>query len=120
MLKRPLITILALTILIFSGCAFADEKTVTDSQFVMLYVDLSFAAEQFLSDSVLLAQVQDSVFEAHDITRDEFDLYKIALDKSPERWSEIWQMVALEIEKREEAIKSEKMPSARGNRRPKD
>jgi len=101
----------AILILFAAGCSMADKPVIADSQFVMLYVDLSFTAEQLLSDSTMLAQVQDSVFEAHEITREQFDNYKAALDSSPERWSEIWQMVIDEINKREEAIKKESKPS---------
>ena len=103
--------LLAILILSAAGCSMADKPDITDSQFVMLYVDLSFTAEQFLSDSVMLAQIQDSVFKAHEISREQFDNYKATLDSSPERWSEIWQMVINEINKREEAIKKENKPS---------
>lgn len=109
---NPLIKTLLLTALIIVvSCSFAQDNSISDSQFVMLYVDLSFAAEQFLSDSAYLAEVQDSIFEAHDVTREQFDAYKTELDKSPERWSEVWQMVAEELEKREERLKRAKTNS---------
>jgi len=95
-------------LLVVASCSFADNNTISDSQFVMLYVDLSFAAEQFLSDSVQLAGIQDSIFETHSVTRKDFDAYKAELDKSPERWSEIWRMVADELEKREERLQRTK------------
>jgi len=82
----------------------ADEPVITDNQFVMLYVDLSIAAEQYLADSLALVEVQDSIFEAHSVTRDDFDNYKANLDDSPERWSKLWEMVIEELNKREEAI----------------
>jgi len=97
-------------LLVFAGCSIAEDQVLSDSQFVMLYVDLSFAAEQFLSDSALLHQVQDSIFEAHNVTRDNFNAYKTELDKSPERWSGIWEMIDAELRKREEALKKEKLP----------
>jgi len=108
MVNNIVITSVFIALISISGCTLAEKSAISDSQFVMLYVDLSVAAEQFLSDSVYLAQVQDSVFEAHSVTRDQFDSYKNELDKSPERWSEIWQMVATELEKREEALKKRK------------
>lgn len=99
--------ILFISLLIAAGCSLAEKSALSDSQFVYLYVDLSFAAESFLSDSVKLAQVQDSIFSAHKVTRQQFDDYKNNLDKSPERWSVIWQMVVDELNKREEAIRKE-------------
>ena len=102
-------TSILVAITLLSGSVLAEKSAISDSQFVMLYVDLSVAAEQFLSDSVYLAQIQDSIFEAHSVTREQFDIYKLELDKSPERWSEIWQMVATELDKREEALKKRKV-----------
>ncbi len=98
--------IISFSALVLAGCVSAAEPVLTDSQFVMLYVDLSFAAETFLSDSVKLASVQDSVFHDHKVTRVQFFEYKNQLDESPERWSEIWEMIALELTKRESAIKT--------------
>ena len=92
--------------LIIAGCAFAGSVAISDSQFVTLYVDLSYAAEQFLSDSVHLAAVQDSIFDAHDVTREQFFLYKNKLDSSPERWSVIWQMIADKLAKHEAEIQA--------------
>jgi hypothetical protein len=105
MLKKSKIVVFFLAITIAS-CAFAQGNAISDSQFVMLYVDLSFAAEQFLSDSVELAVVQDSIFKSHDVTRDRFFLYKNELDSSPERWSGIWEMISSELTKRESQIQS--------------
>lgn len=108
-MAKSLVKSLFLTALVIvAGCSFAETKTITDTQFVLLYVDLSFAAEQFLSDSVHLSEIQDSIFNAHKVSRDQFDNYKTELDKSPERWSKIWQMVAEELEKREEQLKRTK------------
>ncbi|MCK5833756.1 hypothetical protein KAH81_08820, partial [bacterium] len=78
-----------------------------DSQFVMLYVDLSFAAEQFLSDSIKLTTTQDSIFESHMVSRDQFFEYKAELDNSPERWSGIWKMIAQELTLRESLLQTE-------------
>lgn len=109
-------TLLLTALVAVASCSYAEDTSISDSQFVMLYVDLSFAAEQFLSDSAYLAEVQDSIFDAHGVTRDQFDTYKTELDKSPERWSEIWQMVAEELEKREEKLKRAKTEEGEGSK----
>ncbi|HHS50733.1 MAG TPA: hypothetical protein ENN07_06410 [candidate division Zixibacteria bacterium] len=98
--------LIVLFVLALSIPAVAQDTSLTDSQFVLLYVDLSFAAEQFLSDSSQLAQVQDSIFLSHSITREHFFSYKAKLDESPERWSGIWEMIAEELTKREAEIQA--------------
>ena len=108
-IKMPIVCAFAL---ILAGCSFGEKNAISDSQFVNLYVDLSLAAEQFLTDSVKLASVQDSIFVAHKITRNQFDSYKINLDKSPERWSEIWNLVLAELNKREDVVKKDKSKTA--------
>ena len=116
--RMPIVCAFAL---VLAGCSFADKNAISDSQFVNLYVDLSLAAEQFLSDSVKLSVVQDSIFKVHKVTREQFDAYKNNLDKSPERWSEIWNLVLAELNKREESLKKDKpktAPNSKPNKTP--
>ena len=102
------ITITAIAGLLFSlntisYCAEAEkgEDKITVEQFVSLYVDLSISAEKFLEDSTQLAKVQDSIFAAHNISRKQFDDFRKNMDEEPEKWTDVWNKIVKELEKRD-------------------
>ncbi|MCD6097668.1 hypothetical protein J7K18_02125 [bacterium] len=74
------------------------KEEMTQEEFVQLYVELSRAAEAYLSDSARLVEVQDSIFDSFGFTRDDFEAFKEKVDKHPEKWEKVWKAILAEIE----------------------
>jgi len=74
------------------------SKEMTQEEFVQLYVELSRAAEAYLSDSLRLVEVQDSIFNSSGFTRDDFEAFKEKIDKQPEKWEDVWKAILAKIE----------------------
>ena len=97
-MKRRIFTIATMILII--GTIFAKgnkEKEMTPDLFVNLYVQLSVAAEQYLDDSTKLVQVQDSIFNSFDVSRESFDKFREKMDKEPEKWNDLWQQIVKKL-----------------------
>ena len=94
-----------------------NEEPITTEQFVPLYVDLSIAAERFLEDSVKLAEMQDSIFAAHKVSRSSFDDFRAKMDSEPEKWAQVWDKIVKELELRDrEATRKKKQEKKQQSR----
>ncbi len=105
-------------VLILVVCAAAAPKDTTKAlsvdQFVSLYVDLALVAEQFLDDSAKLAAAQDSVFEEHGVTREQFDAFRKMMDSKPEKWTDVWERIVKRLEELDKgsSLESGKSPKS--------
>ena len=91
--------IVVLSILLLAGIslAYGEKGTLTREKFVDLYVQLSIAAEQYLDDSLKLVQVQDSIFKAFGVSRQEFEQFRKKIDQQPEKWGDIWKEIVQKL-----------------------
>ncbi len=116
----------AMWILMLTGVminlAFGGGKSskLTEDKFVDLYVQLSIAAEKFLSDSVKLAQTQDSIFSAFGTTREEFDNFRKKLDEKPEKWEGIWKKIVEKLNQLDQESKKQKSNAQQDTKTPED
>jgi len=106
MINRTLIVIIiGVLTLSYIGQLFAEDKQMTDEDFVKLYVKLAVIAEKNLTDSLSLKEKQDKIFSEMNYTKKQFDNYIYSLDEDPERWAAIWD----EIEKQLKNISNDSL-----------
>ncbi len=95
--------------LIASIPLFAQEKnkTMTEEEFVDIYVELSLAAEKYLADqdSVAHAAKMDSIFADAGFTKKDWEEYRKTKNSDPEGWQKIYDKIIAritELQKKEE------------------
>ncbi len=111
-MRKTIWTLTVLTSIFFASNCLCDENkgegTITPEQFVSLYVDLSIVAEQNLSDTLKLAAVQDSIFKAHNITREQFNRFREEMDKEPQKWKGLWEEIVKKLQERDRKARQKK------------
>ena len=103
-----MIIIILISLITFIFAEKVDAKESEVEQFVNLYVDLSIAAETYLDDSLKLVEVQDSVFNEHEMSKEEFDDFRKKIDEEPEAWSSIWRQVVKKLEEKDKQAAKQK------------
>ncbi|RKZ33420.1 hypothetical protein DRQ33_04295 [bacterium] len=106
-----MVCVIGLVNIIFGQEKSKNTQKVTPDLFVELYVELSIAAEQFLEDSAKLVQVQDSIFDSFNVTRQSFDEFRQEMDKEPEKWNDIWKQIVDKLEEKDRLDKKSPVES---------
>ncbi|MFP4458769.1 MAG: hypothetical protein ACLFSQ_04175 [Candidatus Zixiibacteriota bacterium] len=70
-----------------------ENKSMSEEEFINIYVKLSIAAEQYLAKPDSLKIVQDSIFTTSGYTSEDFNGFREKIDKNPEKWNNIWQKI---------------------------
>lgn len=101
MKKIIIITLLILLILIILFLILSKESnSLSDSQFVEIYVSLSILSEQYASDPHTFHLEKEKLFKQYKVSEKEFQRFHRKYQNQPEKWVEIWKKINQKLEEK--------------------
>ncbi len=101
MKKIIIITLLILLILIILFLILSKESnSLSDSQFVEIYVQLSILSEQYADNPHNFHQEKEKLFKQYKVSEKEFQRFHRKYQDQPEKWVDIWKKINRSLEEK--------------------
>jgi len=101
-LKRIIIFIVLAVILLILLYIFLSKpaNSLSDSQFVEIYVQLSILSQQYAGNPETFQQEKQKLFKQHKVSEKEFRKFHQKYKDQPEKWVDIWKKINRRLEEK--------------------
>jgi len=101
-LKRIVIFIILAVILLILLYIFLSKpaNSLSDSQFVDIYVQLSLASQEYALDPLAFHQEKEKIFSQFQISENQFKKFHQKYQDQPEKWVDLWKKINRKLEEK--------------------
>ncbi|EQB63375.1 MAG: hypothetical protein RBG1_1C00001G0954 [candidate division Zixibacteria bacterium RBG-1] len=101
-MKKIIIFIILAVILLILLYIFLSKpaNSLSDSQFVEIYVSLSILSQQYAGNPETFNQEKEKLFKQYKVTEKEFQRFHRKYQDQPEKWVDIWKKINRKLEEK--------------------
>ena len=109
-MKRIVIFVILAVILLILLYIFLSKpaNSLSDSQFVEIYVTLSILSEQYAGNPETFQQEKQKLFKQFKVSEKEFQRFHRKYQDQPEKWVDIWKRINRRLEEKLKEVQKPK------------